>query len=448
MAFTVAILGRPNVGKSTLFNRLAGRRLALVDDSPGVTRDRREAPARLGRLAFTAVDTAGLEQAAASSLAQRMSAASERAAAEADLVLLLIDARAGVTPADRHFAQALRKLGKSTVLVANKCEHAETAAPALAEAWGLGLGEPVAVSAEHGEGMDELEEAIRRHAGERPATAVEPARDAALRLAIVGRPNVGKSTLVNALLGKERMLAGPEAGITRDAIAIAWSYKGQPVQLTDTAGLRKSAKVAEKVERLSVADTLRAVRFAEVVVLVIDAIEMLERQDLQIARLAAEEGRALVLAVNKWDLVEDRAATMRLLQRRIELSLPQVKGVPVVTVSALNRQRLDALMDAVLAAHAVWNKRVPTPALNRWLKAMTEAHAPPLVQGRRLKPRYIAQTGARPPAFALFLNKAASLPEDYRRYLVNELRRHFDLPGTPIRLDTRQGENPYARRKT
>jgi len=448
MAFTVAILGRPNVGKSTLFNRLAGRRLALVHDRPGVTRDRREAQARLGALEFTAVDTAGLEQAGKDSLAARMSAASERAAAEADLVLLLIDARAGVTPTDRHFARALRKLGSTVALVANKCEHAQTAAPALAEAWGLGLGEPIAISAEHGAGMEELADAIRRYAGEAGAAAAPaPAERAAVKLAIVGRPNVGKSTLVNALIGRERMLTGPEAGITRDAIAVEWSHKGRSVRLTDTAGLRKRAKVEETLERLSVADTLRAVRFAEVVVLVIDAVEMLERQDLQIARLAAEEGRALVLAVNKWDLVANRAETMKLLQRRIELSLPQVKGVPVITISALNRQRLDALMDAVFAAHAVWNKRVPTPALNRWLKAMTEAHSPPLVQGRRLKPRYIAQTGARPPSFALFLNKAASLPDDYRRYLVNELRRHFDLPGTPIRLVTREGENPYARKK-
>jgi GTP-binding protein len=448
MAFTVVILGRPNVGKSTLFNRLAGRRLALVDDRPGVTRDRREAPARLGGLDVTVVDTAGLEQAAKGSLPARMSEASERAAAEADLVLLLIDARAGVTPTDRHFAQALRKLGRPVVLVANKCEHAKTAAPALAEAWSLGLGEPVAISAEHGEGMDELEDAIRRHVGAAGAAAAPvPAESAALKVAIIGRPNVGKSTLVNALIGRERILTGPEAGITRDAIAVEWSHRGRPVRLVDTAGLRKRAKVVEKLERLSVADALRAVRFAEVVVLVIDAIEMLERQDLQIARLAAEEGRALVLAVNKWDLVENRAETMKLLQRRIELSLPQVKGVPVVTISALNRQRLDALMDAVFAAHAVWNKRAPTPALNRWLKAMIEAHSPPLIQGRRLKPRYIAQTGARPPSFTLFLNKAAALPDDYRRYLVNELRRHFDLPGTPIRLETRQGENPYARKK-
>ncbi|MGQ0675284.1 MAG: ribosome biogenesis GTPase Der [Rhodospirillales bacterium] len=448
MAFTVAILGRPNVGKSTLFNRLAGKRLALVDDAPGVTRDRREARARLGEIEFTAVDTAGLEESDPQSLSGRMSAASERAAAAADLLLLLIDARAGVAPADRHFAKRLRKLGKPVVLVANKCEHAESAAPALAEAWGLGLGEAVAVSAEHGEGMAELRDAVARHFAGVDGASPEPAgRPGPLKLAIVGRPNVGKSTLINALIGRERMLTGPEAGITRDAISVEWSHKGRLVRLIDTAGLRKRAKVEGKLERLSVADTLRAVRFAEVVVLVIDALEMLERQDLQIARLAEEEGRALVLAVNKWDLVEDRAEAMKILRRRIELSLPQVKGVPVVTISAVNRQRLDALIDAAFAAHAAWNKRLATSALNRWLKAMIEAHSPPLSQGRRLKPRYIAQTGTRPPSFVLFLNKAASLPDDYRRYLVNEMRRHFDLPGTPIRLNPRQGDNPFAGKK-
>ncbi len=448
MAFTVAILGRPNVGKSTLFNRLVGKRLALVDDQPGVTRDRREAPARLGDLEFTVIDTAGLEEAPKGSLAGRMSDASERAAVDADLVLLLIDARAGVTPTDRHFAKELRKLGKKAVLVANKCEHARSAAPALAEAWGLGLGEAVAVSAEHGEGMAELRDAIAPHFTETGDQAPEPAEQPRpLKLAIVGRPNVGKSTLVNALIGAERMLTGPEAGITRDSISVDWVHKGRNVRLVDTAGLRKRAKVEGKLERLSVGDTLHTIRFAEVVVLVIDAIDMLERQDLQIARLVVEEGRALVLAVNKWDMVGDRAATLKILQRRIELSLPQVKGLPVVTISAMNRQRLDALIEAAFAVHAVWNKRVGTPALNRWLKAMIETHSPPLVQGRRLKPRYIAQTGIRPPSFTLFLNKAAALPDDYQRYLVNEIRRHFDMPGTPIRLSPRQGDNPYAGKK-
>lgn len=451
---TVAILGRPNVGKSTLFNRLVGKRLALVDDQPGVTRDRREAPAHLGDLEFTAIDTAGLEEADPESLAGRMSEASERAAEAADLVLLVVDARAGITPTDRHFVQRLRRLGKAVVLVANKCEHAGSAATALAEAWGLGLGEAVAISAEHGEGMSELRDAIAPHlpdrepGGEAPEPEAEGERKSGpLRLAVVGRPNVGKSTLVNALIGAERMLTGPEAGITRDAISVDWVHKGRKVRLVDTAGLRKRAKVEGKLEHLSVGDTLRTIRFAEVVVLVIDAVEMLERQDLQIARLVIEEGRALVLAVNKWDMVEDRAATLKLLQRRIDLSLPQVKGLPVVTVSAINRKRVDAVIDAAFAVHAVWNKRVATPPLNRWLKAMIETHSPPLVQGRRLKPRYIAQTGIRPPSFTLFLNKAASLPDDYQRYLVNEIRRRFDLPGTPIRLSPRQGDNPYADRK-
>ncbi len=450
--FTVAILGRPNVGKSTLFNRLVGKRLALVDDQPGGTRDRREATARLGDLEFTAIDTAGLEEADPDSLAGRMSEASERAAETADLVLLLVDARAGITPTDKHFVQRLRKLGKTAVLVANKCEHAGSAATALAEAWGLGLGEAVEVSAEHGLGMSELRDAIAPHMPESGGAELEEKTDAErksgpLRLAIVGRPNVGKSTLVNALLGAERMLTGPEAGITRDAISVDWVHHGRKIRLVDTAGLRKRAKVQGKLEHLSVGDTLHTIRFAEVVVLVIDAVEMLERQDLQIARMVIEEGRALVLAVNKWDMVEDRAATLKILHRRIELSLPLVKELPVVTISAINRKRLDALIDAAFAVHAVWNKRVATPALNRWLKAMIESHSPPLVQGRRLKPRYIAQTGIRPPSFTLFLNKAAALPDDYQRYLVNEIRRHFDMPGTPIRLSPRQGDNPYAGKK-
>ena len=446
MGFTVAILGRPNVGKSTLFNRLVGRRMALVDDTPGVTRDRREARARLIGLEFTAIDTAGLEDAAKGSLSQRMSSASERAARAADLTLLVIDARAGVMPADRRFAQALHKLGKPVVLVANKCEAAKVASPALAEAWGLGLGEPVAVSAEHGEGMSELRDAIARHMGERTEKEPEPQAlsEKPLRLAIVGRPNVGKSTLVNALIGEERMLTGPEAGITRDAIELDWTHKGRAIRLIDTAGLRRQAKIDAKLEKLSAADALRTIDFAEVVIVVIDATALLERQDLTIARLVAEEGRAIVLAANKWDLVDDRAATAKILHRRIEATLPQIKGVALVPISALNREKLGALIDAALAAHEVWNKRVSTSALNRWLQAMVDTHSPPLVSGRRLKPRYITQIGARPPSFVLFLNKAADLPEDYQRFLVNGLRQRFGLPGTPIRLSARQGGNPYA----
>ncbi|MCC7046933.1 MAG: ribosome biogenesis GTPase Der, partial [Alphaproteobacteria bacterium] len=371
---------------------------------------------------------------------------------DCDLVLLVIDARAGIVALDRHFADWLRRFDKPVVLVANKCEARGTAAGALAEGWGLGLGEAVAISAEHGEGMGELRDAVAARIGASPpedeTSAAEGPRAAGpLKLAIVGRPNVGKSTLVNALIGEERMLTGPEAGITRDAIAVDWTHKGRAVRLVDTAGLRRRAKVEGKLERLSTGDTLRTIRFAEVVVLVIDAEQMLEKQDLAIARLVIDEGRALVLAVNKWDLVTEPAAALKSLARRLEVSLPQVKGIKVVTLSALTRQRVHALIDAVVAAHKVWNKKVPTPILNRWLQHMVGQHSPPLVGGRRIKPRYMTQTGARPPAFTLFCSKAADLPEDYRRYLVNGLRAQFDLPGTPIRLTLRQGENPFAGKK-
>ncbi len=451
---TVAIVGRPNVGKSTLFNRLVGRRLALVDDTPGVTRDRREGAARLGDLAFTAIDTAGLEESAPETLTGRMRAQTGRAVGDADLVLLVIDARAGIMPLDRHFAQWLRRFGKPVVLVANKAEHARAADAALGEAWALGLGQPVAISAEHGEGMGELRDAMAAHLGapapapeaEAPGEAPAEAPAGPLRLAVVGRPNVGKSTLVNALIGEERMLTGPEAGITRDAIAVDWTHKGRAIRLFDTAGLRRRARVEGKLERLSTADTLNAIRFAEVVVLVIDAEQMLEKQDLAIARLIVEEGRAIVLAVNKWDLVSEREATMKVLRGRLDASLQQAKGLAVVTVSALTGQRLDALIDAVIEAHAVWNRRIATPELNRWLEEMVAAHSPPLVSGRRLKLRYITQTGTRPPGFALFCNRADALGDDYKRYLVNGLRAAFDLPGTPIRLTPRSGRNPYVKK--
>ncbi|MBL8707052.1 MAG: ribosome biogenesis GTPase Der [Rhodospirillales bacterium] len=444
---SVAIVGRPNVGKSTLFNRLVGKRLALVDDTPGVTRDRREGKARLGALEFTAIDTAGLEESAPDSLTGRMRAQTERAVRDCDVTLLVVDARAGIVALDRHFAAVLRKFGKPVILVANKTEAKGVAAAALGEAWDLGLGEAVAISAEHGEGMVELHDAIAAHLPEPVADDAVAGDDEAakgpLKLAIVGRPNVGKSTLVNALLGEERMLTGPEAGITRDAISIDWVHKGRPVRLVDTAGLRRRAKVEEKLEKLSGADTLRTIRFAEVVVLVLDAEQMLEKQDLAIARLVIEEGRALVLAVNKWDLIEDTATAMKVLNRRVEIGLPQVKGIKVVTMSAITRQRLGALMDAVVATHGYWNRRVSTPRLNRWLQAMIQQHSPPLVGGRRIKPRYLAQTGTRPPTFTLFCSKAADLPEDYRRYLINGIREDFDLPATPIRLYLRQGDNPF-----
>jgi len=448
MGFTVAILGRPNVGKSTLFNRLVGRRSALVDDAPGVTRDRREGQARIADLEFRAIDTAGLEEAAPTTLAGRMQAQTERSLALADVVLLVIDARDGVTEADRHFAGWLRKSGKPVVLIANKAEgRAELTA--VGEAYALGLGDPLPLSAAHGEGFAELYDRLRDFAPlpeevQPQEPAAEDSGPRPLQLAIVGRPNAGKSTLVNRLVGEERLLTGPEPGITRDAIAIEWDWQGRPIRLVDTAGLRRRSHVADRLERLSVADTLRTIRFAGTVVLVLDATEPFGRQDLTIANLVAEEGRALVIAANKWDAVIDKPAAMRHLRDRITTSLAQLQGVKLVPISGLAGSGLDALMKAVIAADAVWNKRVPTPLLNRWLAAIQQHHPPPLVGARRLKLRYMTQANIRPPTFALFASKPGELPDSYRRYLVNALREDFALPGTPIRLMLRKGKNPYV----
>jgi GTP-binding protein len=444
MSFAVAILGRPNVGKSTLFNRLVGRRLALVDDTPGVTRDRREGEGRIADLTFRVVDTAGLEEAAPGSLAGRMQQQTERALADADVALLVIDAREGITGADRHFADWLRRSGKPVVLLANKAEG-RAGLPAIAEAYRLGLGDPVPVSAEHGEGLGELYDRLEpfsRRQGE-PASS-GPERS--LQLAIVGRPNVGKSTLVNRVVGEERMLAGPEAGITRDAIAVDWIWQGHPLRLVDTAGLRRKPRVEGKLEQLSVGDALRSIRFAETVILVTDALQPLERQDLTIARLVENEGRALVLALNKWDAVDEPAALLKHLRERVSVSLPQLQGIAVVPVSALTGYGLDALMKAVTAAGEVWNRRVATADLNRWLATVQQRHPPPLVAGRRLRLRYVTQVNTRPPTFVLFASKPSELPDSYRRYLVNALRREFDLPGTPIRMMLRKGKNPYEPR--
>ncbi|MCG8595175.1 MAG: ribosome biogenesis GTPase Der [Kiloniellales bacterium] len=452
---TVAIIGRPNVGKSTLFNRLAGRKLALVHEAPGVTRDRREAEAQLHDLRLRVIDTAGLEEAAPEALESRMRRQTERALQSADLVLFLIDARAGLTALDRHFARWLRRQDLPVVLVANKCEG-RAAEAGLAEAYGLGFGDPVPLSAEHDLGFSDLRDAVAPFAETAAETAAEEAlpEDAEtaegeaggpLQLAIVGRPNVGKSTLVNRLVGEDRVLTGPEAGITRDAIAVQWSYRGQEIQLVDTAGLRKRAKVAEKLERMSVDDTLRAIRFAQVVVLVLDANEGLERQDLTIARHSVDEGRALVIALNKWDACADREAALRQLEDRLERSLPQVRGLPKVAISALEGRHLDRLMDAVLAAYRVWNARVPTGELNRWLEAVTEAHPPPLSKGRKVRLKYATQMKTRPPSYAIFCSRPAAIPASYLRYLENQLRSDFKLDGTPIRIALRKGENPYAK---
>jgi GTP-binding protein len=441
MSFTVAIIGRPNVGKSTLFNRLVGRRLALVDDTPGVTRDRREGEGRIADLGFRVVDTAGLEEAPPASLSKRMQAQTERALASADVGLLLIDAREGITEPDRHFAGWLRRTGKPVVLVANKAES-RAALPGIAEAYRLGLGDPVPISAEHGEGLAELYERLAPFslAGDRVALVREKK---ALQLAIVGRPNVGKSTLVNSLIGEERLLTGPEAGITRDAITIDWEWRDRPVRLIDTAGLRRKARVEGKLEQLSVGDALRAIRFAEAVILVMDALQPLERQDLTIARLVAEEGRAVVLAASKWDTVDESMALLARLRERVSTSLPQLHGIAVIPVSGLSGLGLDAMMGAVFAANEAWNRRVSTAALNRWLAVMQQRHPPPLVAGRRLSLRYVAQVNTRPPTFALFTSKPGELPDSYRRYLVNALRHDFDLPGTPIRMMLRKGKNPF-----
>jgi GTPase len=443
MAFTVAIIGRPNVGKSTLFNRLVGRRQALVDDTPGLTRDRREGRANLGGLAFRVIDTAGLEESEDASLQARMQAQTDAALAEADLALLLIDARAGVTPADAHFAAWLRRRDRPTVLVANKCEG-KAGTAGLSEAFELGLGEAVAISAEHGEGLVELHDAILRHMSESADAEAEGA-GGPLRLAILGRPNAGKSTLVNRLLGEERMITGPEPGITRDAIAIPWQWRGRPILLHDTAGLRRRARIADRLEKLSAGDSMRAMGFADVVVLLSDAEAPLERQDLTIARQVADEGRALVLALSKWDAVADRRQAMEQARRAVAESLPQLKGVALVTVSGLTGAGVEALMRAVVDTYERWQHRVPTAALNRWLADAVARHPPPAAPGgRRLRLRYMTQSKARPPTFVIFANRPDALTEAYRRYLQNGLREAFDLDGVPIRIHTRKSDNPYA----
>ncbi len=461
----VVVAGRPNVGKSTLFNRLSGRRSAIVSDTPGVTRDRKDAEALLRGRRVRLIDTAGLEESAPDSLYGRMRASSEHAVAEADLVLFCIDARAGITSADAHFAAWLRRQGRPVLLVANKAEGRAGTAAAL-DAYSLGLGSPIAVSAEHGEGLSDLmgeivdrlppEQAVPDPAPaddddfdpalgeEGEEVAVPPRPPGPLRLAIVGRPNAGKSTLLNRLLGEERMITGPEPGLTRDAVSVRLADEYGPIELVDTAGLRKKARIELELEKMSVSASLEALKMAEIVVLTIDATLGVHDQDLQIARLIEREGRGCVLALNKWDAVEDRIKTRGEISDRIEFSLSQMRGIPVVSFSALTGAGVQKLLPTVRAAHEVWNKRVATGALNRWFEGALERHTPPLVEGRRLKLRYMTQVKARPPTFVLFGTRAEMLPEDYQRYLVNGLRETFKLPGTPIRLQLRGTKNPYA----
>ncbi len=471
MSFRVAIIGRPNVGKSTLFNRLAGKKLALVDDTPGVTRDRRVHPAKLYDLSFDVIDTAGFETAAPQTLQGRMREQTEIAIREADLVVFLMDARAGLLPDDKAFADIVRRSGKPVVLAANKAESRASEA-GLLEAWEAGLGEPIPISAEHGQGMPDLRDAIVAALGEErcfpgeaeeddtPAESdvlvgediseadaeSEPAYDEQkpLRIAVVGRPNAGKSTLINTLIGEERLLTGPEAGITRDSISVDWDWRGRRMKLFDTAGMRRKAKVQEKLEKLSVADGLRAIKFAEVVVIVFDATIPFEKQDLQIADLIIREGRAPVIAFNKWDLIDTPQATLAELREKTERLLPQARGLRAVPISGETGRGLDKLMEAVVETHRVWNRRVSTGRLNRWLEGILAHHPPPAVAGRRLKVKYITQVKTRPPGFVVSCSRPDAMPQSYVRYLSNSLREAFDMPGVPIRIALRASDNPYA----
>lgn len=471
MSFTVAIVGRPNVGKSTLFNRLVGKKLALVDDTPGVTRDRRPGDARLMGLTFTIIDTAGLEEADEESLQGRMRAQTEAAIDEADLSLFVVDAKNGLTPVDTALAEMLRRRGKPVVLVANKSE-ARGSDSGFYDAYTLGLGEPTPISAEHGQGMLDLRDAIVEAIGKDRAYAKEdvavtdvdilhtgsdegededeePVYDDTkpLRVAIVGRPNAGKSTLINRFLGEDRLLTGPEAGITRDSISVEWDWRGRTIKMFDTAGMRRKARVTEKLEKLSVADALRAIRFAETVVIVFDATIPFEKQDLQIVDLVLREGRAAVLAFNKWDMIEDRQAVLADLREKTDRLLPQARGIRAVPISGQTGWGLDKLMQSIIDTDRVWNKRISTARLNRWLETQQIQHPPPAVSGRRIKLKYMTQVKARPPAFMISCTRSDALPESYTRYLINGLRADFDMPSVPIRIHFRSPDNPFEGKK-
>lgn len=467
MPFTLALVGRPNVGKSTLFNRLVGKKLALVDDQPGVTRDRREGEARLADLTFRVIDTAGLEEAAEGSLTSRMREQTEAAIRDADCVLFMIDARMGLTPDDRFFAEICRRTDTPVIVAANKAEG-KAASAGIIDAYELGFDDPVAISAEHGDGMGELYDAlrpmvdlaaekeaevaaeVRAESGRPPLgddeieTEDDPSKP--VRIAIVGRPNAGKSTLINTMLGQERLLTGPEAGITRDSIGLDWEWRGRKIKVFDTAGLRKRARIEDKVEKLAAADAIRAVKFAEVVVILLDATIPFEKQDLTIIDLCEREGRAVVIGLNKWDLIEHRGAKLSELKEEATRLLPQIRGCPIVPVSGLAGQGIDRLMEGIMQTHSVWNRRISTSKINRWLSGVLQNHPPPAVSGRRIKLRYMTQVKARPPQFALFGNQLDALPESYKRYLVNSIRETFDLPGVPIRLTVRTSENPFDKK--
>ncbi len=461
MSFKIAIIGRPNVGKSTLFNRLVGQKLALVDDQPGVTRDRREGEGRLGDLEFTLIDTAGLDEGPKGSLTARMQEQTEAAIAAADALMFVIDARMGLTPTDRSFADFARRANKPVVLVANKSEGKHGEAGAM-ESYALGLGDPVPISAEHGEGLSDLYDALRDlmpepvdaddeeddpHAFENVDGEDESLSTRPIRVAVLGRPNAGKSTLINRLLGEERLLTSPEAGTTRDSIAVDVTWKGREFRVFDTAGLRRRSRIEDKLEKLSVSDALRAVRFAEVVVLMMDAQNRFEEQDLRLADLIEREGRAIVIAVNKWDLMERAPNQIAKLREDADHWLPQLRGMPVVAVSGMMGEGIDRLMSAIEDAYAVWNRRTSTAQLNRWFEQAVQNNPPPAVSGRRLKLNYITQSKARPPSFVVFCSRADAVPESYLRYLINSMRTTFDLPGTPMRITLREKDNPFAHKR-